>query len=203
MQRHMTVLLLNYGDQTTSTNNYWDSSTFFPFFFLILNLSRFRIHPSAFFQVNTKATEILYDIVRRWCGDLDKTVNVLVCWVDSYHVSLPLRIFVVEQERLGWQWHLESLKWLVLKLLIVLLKMRNSMQIWIMLRISFKCDIENWFFLVIALFWLEKLKNFLKMQFLPLMINMHQSLLFLILHELVFVSYSKAFFFFNFNYYFL
>lgn len=41
---------------------------------------KFRISPDSFFQVNTKATEKLFDLLKEWCGDhLDETVVLDIC----------------------------------------------------------------------------------------------------------------------------
>lgn len=91
MQHRGIVPFTSYGVQVMPTKNFWassmppslqyDSNDLILTFSLILCLfqvlsgkylnsvcSRFRISPSAFFQVNTKATEVLYSIVREWCA---------------------------------------------------------------------------------------------------------------------------------------
>ncbi|XP_074636247.1 tRNA (uracil-5-)-methyltransferase homolog A-like isoform X1 [Acropora palmata] len=41
---------------------------------------KFRISPDSFFQVNTKATEKLFNLLKDWCGDhLDETVVLDIC----------------------------------------------------------------------------------------------------------------------------
>ncbi|XP_073258535.1 tRNA (uracil-5-)-methyltransferase homolog A-like isoform X2 [Porites lutea] len=41
---------------------------------------KFRISADSFFQVNTKATEKLFDLLKEWCGDnLDETVVLDIC----------------------------------------------------------------------------------------------------------------------------
>jgi tRNA (uracil-5-)-methyltransferase len=42
--------------------------------------TKFRISPTSFFQVNTPAASLLYDLVRQWCGELDEDTTLFdVC----------------------------------------------------------------------------------------------------------------------------
>lgn len=42
--------------------------------------TKFRISPTSFFQVNTPAASLLYDLVRQWCGELDENTTLFdVC----------------------------------------------------------------------------------------------------------------------------
>lgn len=42
--------------------------------------TKFRISPTSFFQVNTPAASLLYDLVRQWCGELDENTTIFdVC----------------------------------------------------------------------------------------------------------------------------
>jgi tRNA (uracil-5-)-methyltransferase len=42
--------------------------------------TKFRISPTSFFQVNTPAATLLYDLVREWCGELDDNTTLFdVC----------------------------------------------------------------------------------------------------------------------------
>ena len=53
----------------------------------------FRVSPDAFFQVNTKGAEVLYDIIRDWCGATKKsTVIDLCCGTGSITLCLARSI---------------------------------------------------------------------------------------------------------------
>eukprot|EP01130_Rhizamoeba_saxonica_P018415 TRINITY_DN9207_c0_g1_i1.p1 TRINITY_DN9207_c0_g1~~TRINITY_DN9207_c0_g1_i1.p1 ORF type:complete len:562 (-),score=159.92 TRINITY_DN9207_c0_g1_i1:33-1718(-) len=54
----------------------------------------FRISPSSFFQVNTKAAELLYTIVGDWCGDMDENTIVLdiCCGTGTIGLTLANRV---------------------------------------------------------------------------------------------------------------
>jgi len=76
------VSVVGHDNRTKSTSASTD--VFFPIYglFFIHDLLfdlRFRISPSAFFQVNTPCAERLYSIVREWCDPSPNTVLLDVC----------------------------------------------------------------------------------------------------------------------------
>merc|ERR1712137_1524504 len=54
---------------------------------------KFRVSPTAFFQVNTKGAEVLYEIIRDWCNVSEKSTVIDIC-CDTGSITLCLAKYI-------------------------------------------------------------------------------------------------------------
>lgn len=70
-----------------------------PFIHEVVNGTRYKITPNAFFQTNTTMAASLHDTVRRFCGDLaDKTLLDLYCGSGFFSLGIPAKRVVGIEE---------------------------------------------------------------------------------------------------------